>query len=456
MPRLQDRVDSGRLRLRAAMPDLPSGTLSFHAGLFYGHSLPIPGTRWWDRTTSQVIDATSPASLRRLEKTLFGNGTPLLEKGSAYGAQITGRSASHLCVATSRSQILRQLRRIPAKGLFSAALLALEHSRREVAHRFHGTAHRGCFKPKNAPFRHGIYGPMAASVTTDLALQDLHNGIPIIFANFFGHDTFSHHFGPADHLVETLLSIIDKQLEKLFEAVDKQAKQCDVLLLSDHGQAPCQPFHSIYGMRLEQFVGDLGRVTAVQAHLPLRVFGSGNLAHIYFPSSRPMLFHEIKEAVPGFIRILSRHPGIHIVACRGEDGSTVLASEANVVQLPRGTSPPSRLDLGEKGQVIVERIGALLAGQDSGDLILFGKSVDGRLVSFLDQRGCHNGFLAHQLECFIATTAGLELDIPETGLATSLHRQLLSLQAPRREAKESQGHFSIQKSPVDVPRRFQP
>ena len=50
MPRLSERLRSGWLRLESARVDLPSGTVPFQLGLFYGRSDLAPNTRKSMRT----------------------------------------------------------------------------------------------------------------------------------------------------------------------------------------------------------------------------------------------------------------------------------------------------------------------------------------------------------------------------------------------------------------------
>jgi hypothetical protein len=429
MPRLAERLRSGALELQSARVDLPSGTLAFHCGLLYGRSDLVPGTRWWDRRAGCVVDATRPKSVLRFERGVAPHGRGLLEGGSAYGSTLGGGASvtdlSLAALAGPRSGLRRALGRT-AGGAWKRALGgSLRLARREAPRWLAALAGRHSGVGRFSPLYHGVAGVLLRELLVELAAADLKDGVPAVLYNFMGHDQLSHHLGPDAPEVQEYLARADEDIERLLTAAERGSRA--VALFSDHGQAPARPFRATYGTSLSGLLGDLARTTAAAEPPPARpplVLLSGNLAHVYFSAGAPLESAGIEAHYPGMLQVLRRHPGIGLAACRAAGGGIAIGTETHLAELASGAEPGSRLGLGEGGPDLCARLGALLAQEDCGDLVLFGAEVDGRLVSFLDQWGCHNGYLAGQLDSFVITGRGLPLQLPGHGLASSLHRQV--------------------------------
>jgi hypothetical protein len=428
MPRLAERVRSGWLHLHPTRVDLPSGTLAFQLGLLHGRSDLAPGTRWWDRRAAGPVDGTGPRSLRRLAAGLAPSHPGLLQDGSAYGSSISGGATStDLSLAAPRSAFGRALRRAGGRALSAAAAGSLRHA---LAEALRWLAALG--RPEQAraaPLGHAVSAVLARKILLDLAVQDLQEGVPAVFCNFFAHDQLGHHFGPDAPEVLAYLQQADQDIERLLSTAERHGRARFALLFSDHGQQPARPFKATYGLGLQTLVSELVRATSraePPAARPL-VLASGNLAHLYLSTRRPLLYEEIETHFPGLAEILRRHPGIGLVAGRAEGGGLFAGTASAQAALGPDEPPPARLGLGEAAAELLPRLRALLRIEDCGDLVLFGAEVDGRLVSFLHQWGCHNGYLGEQLDAFAAASPNAELRLPQAGVASSLYEQLRAL-----------------------------
>ena len=441
MPRLSERLRSGWLRLEPARVDLPSGTVPFQLGLFYGRSDLAPGTRWWDRRVGVVVDAIRPASLRRLEAGVSATHRGLLAGGSTYGSSLAaGASVTNMSLAALGGGALPNLRKL-TRGLSvrtwtrsGAATVGHIWSELRAAMRIRMAVDAP--EQTRAPFGHGVSAVLMRNLFVEMALKDIRAGVPVVFLNFFGHDRLSHHLGPAAPEVFDYLAAADADIERLIRSAEQSGRPWNTALFSDHGQHEARPFEVMYGMTVEELVRGVLRATAVSEpkHTRPLVLCSGNLAHIYLSGPRALRVEELEGRFPGLVGVLRRHQGIGLVAARAGDGGLWLGTPGHAASIPEGQPVPSKLALGPNGPSIVNRVRPLLAQEDAGDLVLFGSEIDGKLVSFLRQWGCHNGFLGDQLDAFLATSPDLHLQLPTQGVPSALHRQLWDLRSGGIEA----------------------
>lgn len=424
MPRLAERLQAGWLHLRPARADLPSGTLAYQLGLLYGRQDLAPGTRWWDRRAGVLVDATKPRSLKRLEAGISSGHRGLLEGGSAYGSSVAGgASVANLSLAGlagPRPALARTLRRAPLR-IWGATLADVP--------------------------RHGLSPSLARRLFTELAAADLRDGVPAVLCNFFGPDMLGHRFGPDSPEVLAYLRQADADIEQLLSAAEHAAPPRATVLFSDHGQHRSRPFRAAYGLSLATLVAEVLKATAAAEppHATPLVLGSGNLAHVYLSSGAPLLHDDVDARWPGLTGVLRRHPGIGLLAGRAAGGALVVGTGGALCALQAHEPPPAKLALGLQGPELLDRLRDLLAQEDCGDLVLFGAEVDGALVSFLDQQGCHNGYLGGQRDAFVASSPSVELHIPPSGVASSLHRQLCALRfgpEARRDVPRPGGQLS--------------
>jgi type I phosphodiesterase/nucleotide pyrophosphatase len=437
MPRLAERLRSGWLHLHPTRVDLPSGTAAFQLGLLYGRSDLAPGTRWWDRRGGAIVDATRPRSLRRLETGLASLDSGLLLGGSAYGSSVSGGATStDLSLAAlggPRSAFGRILRQAGGAAWSRAAAGSLRQALGEAFRWLSSLGRQRLEEARLSPLRHALAAVAARQLLVELACRDLAEGVPSVLINFFGHDQLGHHFGPDAPELVAYLEQADADIERLLSTAERSGRPRCAVLFSDHGQAPARPFASTYGLGLQKLVAELVRTTSRAEPPDARplVLASGNLAQIYLSSRRPLVQEDIEAHFPGLTGVLRRHPAIGLVAARAETGSLFVGTPTHQAVLGPDQQPPAKLGLGETASELLPRLRALLAIEDAGDLLLFGAEVDGRLVSFLHQWGCHNGYLGDQLDAFAAVSPNAELQIPQSGVASSLHHQLLALRADR-------------------------
>jgi hypothetical protein len=219
---------------------------------------------------------------------------------------------------------------------------------------------------------------------------------------------------------------VDSDLEALIRTTEQSGRSWSTLVLSDHGQHEARPFDATYGMSLFDLVDGVLRSTSLgDVHtIRPRILRSGNLAHIYLSDSKALTAEGLEAQYPGLLGILRRHQGLGLVAARSESGGIWLGTPGHGAALTPGQPVPAKFALGPDAASVVESVHTLLRQEDSGDFALFGAEVDGRLISFLRQWGCHNGFLGDQTDAFVAGSASLDLNIPPRGVATALHQQL--------------------------------
>lgn len=160
----------------------------------------------------------------------------------------------------------------------------------------------------------------------------------------------------------------------------------------------------------------------MSAEADVVVCPTGNLAHLYFTAWMERISTDALEArFPGFIRALTRHPGIGVVVGRddagrfwayGKEGDRCLDDDLVIGEDP--LQPYGRPGLRS------QQLRRLASFEHSGDLIVFSSVYeDGSVASFEDLIGSHGGMGGGQTDAFIVHPA--DVAIPPTMSAADLY-----------------------------------
>jgi hypothetical protein len=299
-------------------------------------------------------------------------------------------------------------------------------------------------------------------------IADIYSGVPCIYTTYSGYDELAHHFGPDSHPALKNLKYIDKRLGEIMRMLrHAPGAEYQLIILSDHGQTPGYPFKNRFGATLGEAVSaflkknqqaavssgslDFARMqlTYLKEELEAppktwrdRLFSqikdslqrrirelvpetlkvdaeggvvitySSSLAHLYITGEpRRLTWKEVDRAYPLLLPFLSRHKGIGFVLCRGEanevcffppHGDPVCLDPQSPLPLEKFTFLES---YGRPAELLPE-LCRFAAGDNCGDLILFGAYDGERIVCFDDQVGGHGSVGGEQLRPFLILPAG--------------------------------------------------
>ncbi len=171
----------------------------------------------------------------------------------------------------------------------------------------------------------------------------------------------------------------------------------------------------------------------VDARHELVVTYSSCLALIYFDDTSIQLTREDIMEVPRrayLYRALLAHPGIGLVATRGDTGvelesprgRAVIARGSEEVTVLEGSNP---LDIYGTSAPVVRSVRDLVLQPNTGDIVLFGAYDGYDIVSFDDQVGAHGSAGGDQVYPFIITPPDLDLSGEVIEDARDVHRVVM-------------------------------
>ncbi len=336
-----------------------------------------------------------------------------------------------------------------------------------------------------SPFIHVLTDVVVREVSTFAAIVDIYRGVPAVYINYSSYDEWAHRFGPDDGHAMRAVQAIDGQIKQLDRMRRWGGRPYDFYVISDHGMAPCVPFETAFGQSLGEFVDscvqgqmlidetsagpvDLQHPAALlgyeagaaedelkglsaEAARSLRrslekrverepgelegrsdivVRDSGPLSHVYFNAvaERAATLEELTTLYPGLVKRIADHPGIGVVAVRGEDGP-VLVTAGGAYSCVPGRGEPAFEGLPEADRLVTE-LATLLSYSNSGDLVLLGRwgwwGRPDRVVSFERQRGTHGGAGGHQCDAFLVGLTAQDQALDAISRAQDLHRLLMT------------------------------
>ena len=405
MPYLASQLRRGRLQAARWRCGLPSTTPAAQAGIMFGNNYDIPGFRWYEKESGTSVVCKLPSSSTMLRKRISGPQPGILRGGSSYFNMFDGEASLSLFTLSSfnRERIFATSRGLGFLLLFilnpfrtvRLILLSFWEYVSDVAQRAVGRLRREERLPFQGifPLLRVVSSVIFREVQTFAVLMDIYRGVPAIYTTYYSYDEIAHHYGFDSRPVRLALRELDRcihQIDRLRRA--RITRDYDLIVLSDHGQTPSEPFSRLFGQTLGQYIRRLlGEGLVLQEHSgdeqqsvfqaryllqelqgiedrlaePLAIIArrvrrlvsertriteeepilnltrrcdvvvknSGSLAHVYLNvSPRRLQISDISALFPDLVVTLASHPGIWLVI--GLEGSDVLVfSRGGVLSL---------------------------------------------------------------------------------------------------------------------------
>lgn len=447
----------------------PPSTPAFQASLLYGRHDLVHGYSWFDRERGRVRRFDVPEDVTFVERQLAAGASrpPLLAVagGASYLMLFVGGAGrALLTIATGLlpshrprlgrlwAALGRGFRIAPvelARGAVDLARFA--RRRRTLRFEFNWLAMRTL----NAAF----FEEYAAT----FAEADLEEDAPIVTLDFFSYDEAAHRRGPDHPVALEQLGRIDARVGRLVRVARRRGYE--VVIMSDHGQAPCAWFADVAGeslaslvfracaprpvepdrrfkrlverldlarirsARLRKWPDPFGRLAASKAEVTARtsarqlerghgipagelaVVTGGSIAHVYVgrePEGASL--EEIEARYPRLMDELTRSPGVGVlVARRAGSGPRVFFGGRAAALDDRAAlaeMAPFRAVGVDELRRLIQRVAGVAT---AGDLICYGAFAPAGSVSFDPELGSHGGIHPEELDMFVVQPDGMRL-----------------------------------------------
>lgn len=479
----------GTHRLTPWQTDWSSQTGASQLAILHGSNEGVPAFRWYEKDTGRLMVCSRPATVAELERRV-GDGRGLLSPdGASRGNLFTGggtHSALVLSVSgrpgwRDRSGYFAYFSD-PASATRTTVSFVAEVVRELIA------STRQRWRDQRPRVRRGGLYPLVRAFATVVerdivvtaVMGDMLAGRARIYADLVGYDEVAHHSGTKHEDTLEVLRRLDRSVAMIHDVARYAPRRYELVLLSDHGQSPGEPFTSRFGQSLADLVRDgpnghhrpfddpsvdTGRGAEARALAGLVVHGSsdrqvvepdgepvvlasGNLALVSFPHFRHrMTAQEIERHRPGLIAMLASHPGIGFVLVRdaergplviGAHGSHELATGAVTGTDPLAVFGPSAADAVRRTDSFPNCADLMINSAYHPDT--------GEVHSFEEQIGSHGGLGGAQNTAFVLYPAHLPAPTEPLVGAESIHRLFtgwLALLQPRdHPADPAPGTFS--------------
>ncbi|HEX6960912.1 MAG TPA: endonuclease/exonuclease/phosphatase family protein, partial [Lacipirellula sp.] len=403
--------------------------------VMFGVKTAVPAFQFLDRESGKTCLMYEIDCAKSVAGELAAEHQPLLEGGRSYSnIYAAGADEARLCAETMDLKTLRQMASpwklavvlfLYSYTIFRVAVLALIELFLAVIDMVNGLAGSQHWRAefRCIPSRVGVSIVMREWLRVMVKLS-IHEGAPIIYANFLGYDEQAHRRGPSSAFAHWVLKGIDDVIRDVFATARKSdARDYEVVVFSDHGQEYTRIYESEFGKTVQEAAkqafsagpladrmvkgldnyGVRGPETDERARRLLRVSRGqtkppqptedelandiivtalGPLGHIYLPLQ---LSDEEKLA---YSRALVKQEHIPLILYRKADGEIIAANSRGEWRIPADAPlvfGPDHPFL----EVATEDLIRLCNHPDSGDLIVSGWSCEQTPTTFVHENGAH-------------------------------------------------------------------
>lgn len=282
MPSLKRLLERDKWQLRRYAAGLPSATPAAQAAIFYGEKNDIPGFRWYEKESGQVLVGSRQADVQTMRDRLPRDG--ILRGGSSYvnlydgGADraiftVAARTPQRFLTKMGGRRVALLLLLHPFRTLMIVLESMWEYVREEwerLKSQWRGEATHYWWY---LPFLHIATNVVLRELQTFAVLLDIYTGSPAIYTTYNVYDEFAHHFGPGSRASLSSLRDLDRRVNWILRMLRRlPGRPYDIYILSDHGQTPSRSYRVEFGETL----GD--SIVGATKHGVLVMAGTGDYA----------------------------------------------------------------------------------------------------------------------------------------------------------------------------------
>ena len=472
---------------------LPSQTSSSQMGILYGDNKNIPAFRWYEKDREKLVVSNHLSDTAMIENRFHHRNGLLQVNGSSLGNMFSGNAARSVLTMSK----LSEFRKIPKKSgafynfflnpynyLHTILLMILELIRelyQSIRQKMTISQPR-IRRTFLFALERTISAVLIRELTTHLLIEDMFRGCQTIYATYFGYDVIAHNTGVSSPGAMMTLRDIDKQIQRIHDAIEHAPRMYEIVVISDHGLSEGIPFQELYGTTLEQLIQRIlddqysiintgaseetkGYVNsllqmALAPHKKLnktaqRIYeqykkdkgeyfyfdfprkgsavetsdivlcASGSLAMLYFINFPQRLYlEEVNNLHPNLIESLICHPGIGFLALDSYMNGPIVMNDEGIYYLnSRHFEGKNPLEIYEN--TAVAQLEKLFSYTNVGDIVIQSKydPVTDRISAFENLLGHHGGIGGDQTLAFVMHPSSLPFTNPIVD-STQMHHQL--------------------------------
>ncbi len=341
LPTLARWVERGTHRIVSWDCGVPSQTSSVQAGILFGNNFDIPGFRWYEKSTGEMVVSNDPADARRIEQRVSRGAGLLRENGISVFNMFTGDARRSVATISTLATSVHEVREASSTYFtffvnpynFTRALVfmawelaverweAIRQSLRGVRPR---VSRGGGF-----PFLRAMSTIFQRDFGTHALMSEMFAGVPIAYLTFVGYDVVAHHAGPERRDALRVLRHLDRRVAMLERTGQDAPRPYRFVVLSDHGQTPSVPFRQRHGHSLDQVVRRLVSESRTVHAAPEHVESWGHLNALLSEAIR----HErlAGRAARGLLRRRTREGVVELGTSRQPaQGDVIVCASGNL------------------------------------------------------------------------------------------------------------------------------
>ncbi len=370
-------IRTGSHRLARWDCGVPSQTSSSQAGILFGSNFDIPGFRWFEKATGEMMVSNDPGDAMRIEQRVSRGAGLLHVNGISICNMFTGDAEKSIATLSAFSSPAKQVRRAsplyfsfylnPYNFTRALVLMAREfvvewwESTRQRTRRIQPRVSRG----GSFPLLRAMSTVAQRELGTYTLMHEMFASVSIAYITYVGYDVVAHHAGPEENDALRILRDLDRRIAMLERAALDAPRPYRFVILSDHGQTRSIPFRHRYGSSLDHVVRELLLEKQTVMSPSVKTEGWGHLNALLTEAIR-------NERLSGRAarRLLRRKTRAEIVELgrdrRAEQGEVVVCASGNLAHI-YFRDPPRRITLED----IVSDYAGLIEGLVSHDGIGF-------------------------------------------------------------------------------------
>ncbi len=257
MPTVARWLGTGSHRLLPWDTGMASQTAASQCGLLFGDSDDVPAFRWLEKETGDVVVANRGDGAARLQARLSDGRGLLHADGGVCSALVDGDADAGILVMSTAGRRRGHLGNgyggyfaDPGHAVRTVAAFLVE-----VVREILQGARQSLRRVRPRVSRGGLYPLVRAlatvvgrDVTVQWLIDNLLLGRSVLYADFLGYDEVAHHSGIDRPDCLAVLTDLDRRIAQLEFVARQVDRPYEIVLLSDHGQSPGEPFEHRFGV----------------------------------------------------------------------------------------------------------------------------------------------------------------------------------------------------------------
>ncbi len=416
MPFVKSLVDEG-WNLQELFCGLPSTTPASQIQLFYGLPL-LPGFRFVLKKEKKVFAAQYVDTFPLIEEGPYLKGKKgLLRDGMGIMSLFSGGSSKSVSVdriTKDKRMLIRYL--IYLLNPFTLVWRILRMVTLMIIERGeHRVNKSGSFLADG--FSYLVYRMFQELFVGELGFYTAKKAVStddkVLFVNLTGYDELSHHYGGYSNFTMYYLSIIDLYIKKCYKEIKKNNYERELIVISDHGFAPCIPVKKFLGSTIGEKIASLYPGKKIIEHTleyksdrlkesNLYLLNSGGFCQGYYMKTDSQTTRkELEKEYPEFCDKISNISVVEFILIK--ENKLVAVKKGKTYEFTVNNAKNLFPLIEEKYHaMLIKTLVGLMNGPYAPDVCIVAKILEkNKVVNFEPQMSAHGAFGGFQTQSFL-------------------------------------------------------